>query len=238
MDTKLVRIFARLGCSKNAAPVYAAAENARGLNATSLARAAGLHRPAAYRGMSELLELGLLKTEMRGKRAFYRAAPRARIEALFAAVTNEAQALVRRSKAKETSVITVFEGPAGVASVFDDVASSLKRGDTFYRFTSERDLAEVNSYLSPSYRTVRDRKRLERQVISNPRSGSQKRARLERFIKYLGRDGEAFDENAIELVYGDKIALVDLNSMESMIIKNATLAAFQRTIFKALYKRL
>jgi len=61
---------------------------------------------------------------------------------------------------------------------------------------------------------------------------------LERFIKYIGSENESFHQNAIQLIYGDRIGFVDLNTHQAFIIENKTLAAFQKTIFRALYRRL
>jgi len=142
-----------------------------------------------------------------------------------------------------------FEGPSSVTAIFNDVVEHSKRGDIFYRYTSEKNLDDVNRLLPADYRKRRDAKRLERLVISNPESGSRKRSRLERFIKFLGSSTDAdhrpvsaekelFHQNAIQLIYGDRIALIDLNTHIGLIIENKTLAEFQKTIFRALYKRL
>ncbi len=233
-------LFLRLGLSKYAGVVYEALEGQKPLLATDIVRVSSLHRPAAYKGIHELTDSGLLIKTMHGKRVKYVAAPRSHAYELFqneSAALPDVQAAAALSVASVPSV-THLTGPDGIRAVFDDMLATLRRGETFYRYTSERDLDEVNSYLSSSYRKIRDQKRLERLVISNPESGKRKRSRLERFVKFLGTDAEQFDQNAIQLVYGDKIALIDLNTKQSLIIENATLASFQRTIFKALYKRL
>ena len=128
--------------------------------------------------------------------------------------------------------------PVVRASVFDDTIAHTPKGQTFYRYTSERDLSRVNRYLSPGYRGARDKKKLERLVISNARSGAQKRSRLERFIKYMPEGTLQFDQNIIQIVYGKRLAFINLNSEEAFVIEDAALADFQKVIFSQLYRRL
>ena len=132
----------------------------------------------------------------------------------------------------------ILTGSAGVRMAFDDVVTHTPRGETFYRYTSEKDLARADSYLSRTYRNVRDSKKLERLVISNPRSGKQKRPRLERFIKYIPEEFDHFDQDIIQITYGKRIALIDLNVEQAIIVENASLADFQKVIFKMLYRKL
>jgi len=118
------------------------------------------------------------------------------------------------------------------------VVAHCKRGEMFFRYTSEQDLAKVNTYLTNDYRNKRDKKKLERMVISNYVSGKQKKSRLERFVRFLPEETEQFEQNVIQLVYGSRVTMIDLTKEEVMIIENKRLADFQKSIFKVLYKRL
>ncbi len=207
---------------------------------SALVRSANVHRPAAYRAVRALSTLGILfVTTVLGKRAIIRSRGVHLLAHMFTDVTQATHAATANKNMHPTATtVRHHKGPAGITAVFEDVVAHTKRGDIFYRYTSERDLDEVNAYLPEKYRHLRDAKRLERQVISNPESGKRKRPRLERFIKFLGGEREQFRQNAIQLVYGSRIAFIDLNTQECVIIENDTLASFQRVIFRALYRRL
>lgn len=236
----LETILHRLGLPKHSAAVFEALEKLEPASPTQLARATKLHRPVVYRALSALAKAGFAEVRKAGLRSVYLSRDRMRIAQAFKGTAAEAQRVLSRGQHAQRSVgmISYFEGRGGIATIFDDVVLRSRRGDTFYRYTSERDLDEVNALLSPSYRAKRDAKRLERLVISNPQSGVRKQKRLERFIKYLGVGKESFSENAIELIYGSRVAFIDLNTKRGLIIDNPTLAEFQKTIFKALYRRL
>lgn len=134
--------------------------------------------------------------------------------------------------------VRFLHGPAGIRAAFDDVISHTPKGDTFFRYTSERDLAKVNKYLARDYRERRDKKKLERLVISNAVSGSQKKSRLERFVKFIPRDTDQFEQNIIQLIYGECVSIIDLTTEEVVIIENKQLTDFQKVVFKLLYKQL
>jgi sugar-specific transcriptional regulator TrmB len=237
-------IFKRLGMSKHAHKVYETVLKRGPLLATEIVSGTGVYRPAVYRALYELLDEKLLIRTKDGKRHYWSAASPNKIEKLFSDALGKVSDLLPREKPRAEESITgtlrLFHGPEGIRAVFDDVIEHTPRGETFYRYTSERNVDKVNSYLSKDYRDRRDRKKLERLVISNPLSGRQKRPRLERFIKYIqAQDGTSlFEQNVIQIVYGRRIALIDLNTEESMIIDNPALAEFQKVIFRQLYKKL
>ena len=230
----------RLGLPKGSAQILVALGKSGGMHMGELVRKAKVHRPAAYRSVRALSTLGIVfTTNAVGKRALIRSKGVHSLVQAFAEVAEMVRD-VRDNKNTHATPSTIhhLSGPAGIATVFEDVTTHTARGDTFYRYTSECDLDEVNSFLPKKYRTLRDNKRLERQVISNPESGKRKRPRLERFVKFLEGEREQFRQNAIQLVYGSRIAFIDLNTQDCIIIENDTLASFQRVIFRALYRRL
>ncbi len=237
-------VFKRLGMSRHAHKVYSAVLKHGPLLATQAISKTGIHRPAAYRAFKELSDARLLIRMKEGKRYYWNAAEPKKIEALFSGVQKEVKNLIPRHQlhAEEavTGTLRLFHGPEGIRAIFDDVIEHTPRGETFYRYTSERNVDKVNTYLSKDYRERRDKKKLERLVISNPLSGKQKKPRLERFIKYIqAQDGTSlFEQNVIQIVYGHRLALIDLNTEESMVIENPALAEFQKVIFKQLYKKL
>ena len=235
-------VFKRLGMKKHAAEVYEAILSKGPLSATQVVSLVKAHRPAVYRALGELSERELIFRLPQGKRFLWNAADPQRIEELFRAAMDLVHSTVPKSirKTEEaiTSTLRLFHGPEGIRLIFDDVISHSRKGERFYRYTSEVDLDMVNSYLSKDYRKRRDAKKLERQVISNPISGKRKNPRLERFIKFIPPEADLFDQNVIEIIYGSRVAFIDLTSKEGLILENERLAAFQKVIFKQLYKKL
>ncbi|MDD5489215.1 MAG: helix-turn-helix domain-containing protein [Candidatus Moranbacteria bacterium] len=240
MDMK--ETFGRLGLPKHSDAVYRTLEKRGGMLATDICTVAKLHRPAAYRALAALEARHFIFHEKKGKRKFYHAASPVLIANAFSKTSTEvAKRMAEKAVADEQyrqKEIRFLDGFKGIRAAFDDAISHSKRGETFYRYTSEKDLDAVNRYLSKDYRARRDQKKLERMVISNPISGKRKKPRLERFVKYIPEEASLFDQNIIQLIYGDRISLIDLNAERVLIIENKALADFQKVIFRQLYDKL
>jgi hypothetical protein len=176
---------------------------------------------------------------MRGARIVYRTVSRAQVVALWRTVdTTHLKVKDVVQKATQPGNVVIAKGNAAITEAFDHVTTTLKRGDTFYRITSEKNLDAVNALLSPTYRKARDAKRLERLVISNRISGSKKKSRLERFIRYLDTEGTPFTHDVIMLIYGSFVTYIDLTRKEVTRLENERIASFERARFKALYTKL
>ncbi|OGG60742.1 hypothetical protein A2765_01345 [Candidatus Kaiserbacteria bacterium RIFCSPHIGHO2_01_FULL_56_24] len=237
-------LFRRLGFGRHAEAVYDALRTGGGLTVSEIARLTGIHRPPVYESLRQLIERDLASRMKRGKRNVYAAkspqALRAILRELERELTGEMPRIEKARPAPGSAhpEISVFDGRAGITAIFSDVVTRLPRGATFYRYTSERDLDRVNRYLPRDYRSKRDAKHLERLVISNPESGKAKRPRLERFIKFIPPEASLFDQDVIQLIYGDRVAFIDLNAERGFVVHNKQLADFQKVIFKQLYKKL
>jgi DNA-binding transcriptional regulator GbsR (MarR family) len=236
-------IFKRLGYPKHTEKIYEVLlASAAPLYVAVLAREAGVSRVVVYRCLALLLRDKLVMEKNEGGRTTY--------------VLGSADALTRTVQLTETSMqrtavdavrlrekdvpanIRFLYGAAGMREAFDDVVLHTPRGGTVYRYTSEKDVHHVNAYLAPDYRQRRDAKKLERLVISNPVSSAQKRKRLERFIRCIPSDADAFNQDIIQLVYGDRVSFIDIAHEQVTLIEHRAFASFQKVIFKQLYKKL
>jgi sugar-specific transcriptional regulator TrmB len=240
MDIK--EILRRLGLPKHADAVFRTLEKKGPLLATNICRNAKLFRPAAYRALAALEQSHFVFHSKKGRRKLYHAASPVLIADAFSKTSAEvAKKMAEKAVADEQyqqKEIRFLDGFKGIRAAFDDAIAHSKRGETFYRYTSEKDLDAVNQYLSKNYRARRDQKKLERMVISNPISGKRKKPRLERFVKFIPPEASLFNQNIIQLVYGDRLSLIDLNAERVLVIENKALADFQKVIFRQLYDKL
>jgi len=239
----LQTIFKRLGYPKHSHVVYETLLSTKEpLLVTAIAKKCQVSRVVVYRCLEKLLRSGLAVQTIVGKRVLYTAGSPHVLEQIIKVANKKAEQvtapLIKEREKDVPQNVRFLYGPAGIKAAFDDVVSHCKRGELFFRYTSEQDLAKVNSYLAKDYRIKRDKKKLERLVISNYLSGKQKKSRLERFIRFLPEETEQFEQNIIQLVYGNRISMIDLTTEEVMIVENKRLADFQKSIFRILYKRL
>ena len=236
-------VFQRLGYPKHAGRIYAALGSAReGASVTVLAQKAGVSRVVVYRNLKVMMHDHLIHALNHGKRKRYVVGSPARLFTLMRMtdhhVSREVVRWITSAEQQTPRYIQFLNGEKGIRFAFDHIINHTPKGETFYRYTSEQNLAEVNRYLAKDYRARRDRKRLERLVISNAVSGKQKRSRLERFIKFIPEETCQFEQNIIQLIYGNYVSVIDISAKQVMIIESKQLADFQKVIFHLLYKRL
>lgn len=235
-------LLKRLGLSDKESGIYLALLSVGTSTISDIAKRSAIPRPAIYRTLPSLLQRELITETIRGKRTLYAATHPSKLINLIDDTTEDIHAvlpdLTREYTAKNsTPLVRVLHGKDGIRSIFHDLVTTLKRGETFYRYSAPNDISAVESYLPRDYRATRDAKKLERLVITSESIKATKKSRLERGIKVLPAKSD-FDFNTTQIIYGDKIAFIDYTAEIGLVVENARLANFHRTIFLALYKTL
>lgn len=235
-------LLKRLGLSDKESKVYLALLSAGSCNISDISKHSGVPRPAIYRVIPFLQKRELITETIRGRRTFYAATHPDKLLHLIDDATEDLHAVLPDLTSKYTAkgsspIVRVLHGKDGIRSIFHDLVTTLKKGETFYRYSAPNDVRDVEKYLPRDYRAIRDAKKLERLVITSESIKGTKRPRLERGIKILPAKSE-FDFNTTQIIYGDKIAFIDYSAEIGLVIENARLANFHKTIFLALYKTL
>ena len=242
MDTQ--QILEKIGLNKHESAIYLALLELGPSYIAQISEKTSIHRPLVYKALPSLLEKKLVTQTRRAKRTIFMAEPPNRLETMFddlridffeALPELEDQYSVNDQKPR----VRFLQGKDGTKRVFDDIVRSLKKGDVFYRYSSNKDGTEKrDKYVPRNYRKMRDEKKLERQVITNDQTARHKIAKLDRFIKIMPNDLGPFEYNVTEVIYGDKVAFIDYGSETAMIIESKKIAEFQKHIFKMFYKKI
>lgn len=232
-----------LGLSQKENDVYMLLITYGPLTIADIVSRSTLHRPYAYKTIGALLEKKIVTEAKSGKRKVFIAENPSSLRNRLRDITENAYAEIDSLDEIYTaphleSIVKTVQGKSGVTSVFADLVESQKKGDIFYRYTSETNYKHTETYLPKDYRIIRDQKKLERFVISNWGSAEGKQKRLERSTKIIPKNESTFNQDCIQLIYGNKIAFIDVKQTQGIIIENKNLAQFQKEIFKLLYKRL
>lgn len=232
-----------LGLTQKEIDIYTLLISYGALTASEIVNRSNMHRPYVYKTLGLLLNKKIITQGKIGSRKVYIVEPPSTLRKRMADVIDSSYKEIDElekiydSPSLETIIKTV-QGKTGITSIFSDLVESLKKGDVFYRYTSETDTNHVNTFLPNDYRTIRDKKQLERFVISNWVTAEVKQKRLERATKVIPKSETSFNQDCIQLIYGNKLAFIDIQQLQGVIIENKNLAQFQREIFKLLYKRL
>ncbi len=238
---KINQLLTALGLTKEEATVYLDLLEYGTRTISSISRTSKLHRPAIYKALPTLSEKGLISKRKVGKLTQYSAEPPTRLRSLLDSVQEELDCIIpelTELQTKRTPLVRRLDGKAGVQAVFEDIVNTLKKGDEFYRISSE-DVHDIESVgLPKDYEAKRDKMKLERLVITNPTYKAAREPKLEESLRVVPDNFLPFDYGVAQIIYGDKIAFIDYSQPIATIIENPTLAAFQKDVFKMLFKRL
>jgi len=243
-NQKIEQLLSKLGLTRPEISVYMyLLERGASLSVMDMAKGLSAHRPIIYKALSLLIDKGLVSSTLKGKRKQYAAESPEKLRNMINEVTIDVEETIPDlediyKSPKTKPIIKFLEGKKGITFVYSDIVDSLKRGDVFYRYTSSKDLVKTNKYLPRDYREKRDNKNLERFVIRSQATEPQIKPDLNRNTKIVPPDFDLFDQNIIQLIYGSKVAIIDLNTETSFIIENDKFADFQKKIFKLLYSKL
>lgn len=236
-------ILVKMGLSEKESAIYLSLLEIGPSTISAISKHSGIHRPLIYKAIPGLEEKRLITKGPKGKTTQYIAEPPERLNALFGEFEDRFYDLLPQLKSiyKTTDkkpIVKFLEGRKGIMAVFSDLVATLKRGDTFYRYSSAKDVQKAERYLPPEYRQKRDSKQLERLVITSERRAKEKKPRLERNIKVVPAEFDLFDDDITQVIYANKVAFIDYNSETAIVVESQLFAQFQGKLFKLLYKKL
>ncbi len=236
-------ILTKIGLSETESVIYASLLEHGSGTVSAISKNTGMHRPRIYSTLPALVSKGLISLVPKGKQKQYIAESPQKLKIL---VDDIAHNFERQLADLETfyatkekrPIVKFLLGRKGIVFVYEDLLSTLKRGDVFYRFSSSKNERKQDWYVPKNYRERRDQKKIERFVITNERTQGKKKPRLERYIKVVPKEYDLWEYNITQLIYGHKVAFVDYNTETAIIIENPIIAEFQRKIFKLLFSKL
>lgn len=234
----------KFGLEPEESRVYLALLGAGALSVLAIAQRAALHRPTVYRVLPALLEKGLVTKQPRGKRIFYQAEPPTKLKSLLESLHAELDTLLpeleqEHQQAGARPVVKYLEGPTAISFVLSDIVQTLKRGETFYRYSSSQTWTRTRAkFLPREYLKTRDAKALQRFVITNAAMAKTRKKDLNRAEKVIPEKYGLFEDNVTQIIYGNKVAFLDYNTATAILIESPIIAGFQTKIFKIIYDLL
>lgn len=236
-------ILERLGLESDEATVYLDLLRHGSSTITDMARRTGLHRPNVYKRVGVLQRKQLVTHAVKGKTKFYAAESPEKLRSLVDQLQSqidqelpELQALYEKKSNRPK--LKYLEGIDGVKFVLEDLAQVAKKGEVYYRYSSRKPSTNVRKFIPKKYREAREKKQLERFVITSQTLKDTKNPRLERHIKVVPPSFDLFDHDITQIIYADRVAFLDYNTNTAFIIENEKLAQFQKKVFQLLFSKL
>ncbi|EKE30299.1 MAG: Transcriptional regulator, TrmB [uncultured bacterium (gcode 4)] len=209
-----------------------------------IAKATGFHRQMIYRVLPVLQESKLVSTSITGKRRLYTAESPTHLKAIVDKLSTDFDSILPSMEELYTPrndqpLIKYYSWAKGITFLFDDVIRTLKKWEIFYRYSSRKASEDSpKNYFSDATWEMREKKQLERILITNEWLSKYKKSRLDREVVTIPKDFDLFEDNISKVIYGSKVWVVDYNSENAFIIENEKYASFERKVFKLLFKLL
>lgn len=244
LDTIMRELLKKIGLNEIETKLYEALVNKGSLSVSGLALATGLYRPQVYKYIPKLIAKDLVVESRLGRRTVYQAESPRQLEKIVEGLKLEVQEQLPRllqmySTTENRLNVSYFSGESGLRHVYADLIATCKKGDIFYRYESPRNYHVVRKYLPKEYYVrFRDKMEVDRLIITNEVTKQQKKQRLGRLIKVVPPKYDLFDYDITQLIYGNKVAVIDFRSETATLIESASFAEFQRKIFKLLFDKL
>jgi sugar-specific transcriptional regulator TrmB len=241
MDTfELIR---QTGLSKKESAVYASLLDVGQQSLSDLHRNTQINRPALYEVLPRLKHKELVsQVKVKNRFQYVAESPKRllaqyskQVEADIKGLSELTETFASQDSSRPS--VKYFEGNKGMEFVFDDVIYTLPVGGEFYRYSSRQDV-RTKRFENTYYAKNRDKRKLERLVITSSSKAKGKAPKLERAAKAIPENFDLFEDNISLLIYGPKTAYIDYSSKTSFIIESEKIARFQHKLFRLLWKQL
>lgn len=234
-------VLAQIGFSAVAENIYITLIKKGSCSIAELAQSSGKFRPAVYKALPELLSANLVSRVTKGKRVVYKAESPLAISTLIRKQSKNIEEilpeLVKSFKQKDKKPkISFYEGKEGIATVYEQLVSSTKKGGAIWRYESTKDYKKNKRYYPSLYwKRAGATGDIDKYVITNLKTHQKRHNNLNRFSKAVS---DPFEENITQLMSDNKVIFVDYDTETAIVIENERFANFQKTIFKMFFGKI
>lgn len=238
-------ILERLGLWEDESQIYLYLLNNSKQTITDLSRNLLINRPKLYKILPMMEEAWLISQILVWKRKYFIAEDPKVLNNYFETIKKDYNLYIPELKGLydnkfDKPILKNLKWKKWIFNVYMDVANTLNTGDIFYRYSSRN--TNTNTYIARSefeqYSNLRNKKKLERMVITNDYLMTSKRERLDKEVLIVPKDYDLFEDNITKIIYANKVAIIDYNVNESFIIESHVFAHFEKKLFLLLFKFL
>lgn len=198
-----------------------------------------------YKILPSMEESGLIWTVVSWKRKLFIAENPKILSNYFESIKDDYQSFIPQIERMyhnsfDKPILKHLSWKSGITNIYMDIAHSLKKWETFYRYSSRKDIenTSVGEKAHKKYSDIRNQKQLQRYVITNEYLTSKKTEKLDKEVVVIPKKVDEFEDNITKLIYANKVAIIDFNTDECFIIESEIFASFERKLFMMLFKFL
>lgn len=222
-------LYKELGCSDEEIALLNVIEEAK--NVSEIARLLKIRRAKVYKMLRRLVQRSLVMEEGESRK-LYRAVSIGDIQMRLRALLGEGDIIPESDRTH----MRYLESAVELREVMEDILKTLPKGGALYRYSSRTGKKDISQFSPDDYVERRNKNKLQQRVIVNGhlRAGLQK-DRMECLTRVIK---QGFEHDIAQLIYGNKVAIVDFEEEKAWIFDHDRLASFQRDVFMELFKRL
>lgn len=239
---KYETILIKLWLNKNEINIYLNLLKKWKLNISEISKVSAISRPAIYKSIPYLVESNLVTKVVIWKRFYYKAEnPENLKELLWNFKSNFNHTLTELKdlhfSGEKRPILKSLYWEEWIKYIFADISNTLWNWDVYYRYSS-RKTDEKRWLNMKKYQDLRDKKNIERYVITSEILEDTKKKKLEKQVVVIPKKYDLFDDNITKLIYKNKVAIIDYNSMTSFVIESPIFYKFEKKLFKFLFNFL
>ncbi len=242
---KYVKVLRKFGLSDYEIHIYMALLRNGPRHVTDIARDTGYHRPLIYKTLRTLRERGYITpVPGSGKQKLYHVTDPQWLKREIEDFTRQWEHIIDELstlfyKKKDQPNLEIKEWVEEIRAIHSDLVHSLKKWDVYYRYSSSfRNYSDRSKYVPDDYFRLQKEKELQRFVITSEEMKQYRIGNPLREVVAIPEWFDLFNDNITKLIYGDKVAIIDYNSLSWWVIESARFAEYERKIFLMLYKLL
>lgn len=209
---------------------------------TDISRQIHINRPKLYKILPNMQEEWLISEILVWKRNFYIAENPKVLNSYLSSIKKDFETFIPEIENLYSNnfikpILKHLTWKTAVKNIFLDIGNSLKKGDTFYRYSSRNNVKKtsISDFEYSKYSKIRDKKQLQRFVITNSYLKSIKEEKLDKEVVIIPKKFDLFEDNITKIIYANKVAIIDYNTWESFVIESPIFANFEKKIFKLLF---
>ncbi|MDD3302736.1 MAG: helix-turn-helix domain-containing protein [Candidatus Gracilibacteria bacterium] len=236
---KYIEILSKIGLTKEESMIYLDLLENHESNIVTISDRTGINRPALYKLIPNLVETGLISKVIKGKRNVFKAESPKNLTKLFNTLSNNFNFILPDLEEVYESndnkpLIKFYNGIKGIKNIFEDVINTLGKGDTYYRYSSRNVFGQ--KYYPTTYSKFIEENKITRYVITSEKISQTKIQKVRREMVVIPKKMDLFEDNFAKIIYKNKVAVIDYNSLTGFIIENQLFAKFEEKLFKLLFK--
>jgi len=247
MEPEYLKILEQIGLTESEAKIYLASLHLGAASVIEIGQKAGITRQMVYNLVPGMIESGLLKEVIRGRKRLFEAISPEVLRGRTEVISKQIEEIIPELKSRQAGnsavpLITVYENPIAMREWYEHFMKEAKRGEEFLVWSAGKDWYEMDKRFIDRFLRVKEMKRMKNLVICRDSQDSRElmqNINPQGFIKYKFAKN-AWGSNVDKWIWQDEVCLLTMRegATNMVVIKSADYAELERFDFYRIWEEL